>query len=111
MYPGFPKRAGALAETQAAGATAPAAGGEPRGTATARRNGRKGPGGASGAAAAALSLGALGIVFGDIGTSPLYEVGSIFAVHGVRPDVAGVDGMISLVIWTIVLVVSVKYVT
>jgi hypothetical protein len=36
---------------------------------------------------------------------------SIFAVHGVRPDVAGVDGMISLVVWTIVLVVMVKYVT
>src|ERR1700733_4233557 len=35
---------------------------------------------------------------------------SIFVVHGVRPDVAGVDGMISLVVWTIVLVVSVKYV-
>ena len=69
MYPGFPKRAGALAETRAAGATAPAAGGEARGTVTVRRNGRKGAGGASGAAAAALSLGALGIVFGDIGTS------------------------------------------
>src|ERR1700730_12145855 len=86
-----------------------AAGGEPRGTATARRNGRQGASGALGATAAALSLGALGIVFGDIGTSPLYAVSSIFAVHGVRPDVAGVDGMISLVIWTIVLVVLVKY--
>jgi KUP system potassium uptake protein len=107
----FPKRAGALAETRAAGATAPAAGGEPRGTATARRNRRKGASGASGAATAALTLGALGIVFGDIGTSPLYAMSSIFAVHGVRPDVAGVDGMISLVIWTIVLVVWVKYVT
>src|ERR1700691_1660914 len=111
MYPGFPKRAGALAEPRPAGATAPAAAGGPRGTATARRNGRKGAGGASGAAAAALTLGPLGIVFGDIGTSPLYAMSSIFAVRGVRPDVAGVDGMISLVIWTIVLVVSVKYVT
>ena len=63
-----------------------AAGAEPRGTATARRNGRKGASGTPGAAAAALSLGALGIVFGDIGTSPLYAVSSIFAVHGVRPD-------------------------
>ena len=93
------------------GATLWAAGGEPRGIATARRNGEKGASGTSGAAAAALTLGALGIVFGDIGTSPLYAMSSIFAVHGVRPDVAGVDGMISLVIWTIVLVVSVKYVT
>ena len=109
--PGYPKRVGALAGARAAGNSAPAAGGEPRGIATARRNGRKGASGASGAAAAALTLGALGIVFGDIGTSPLYAMSSIFAVHGVRPDVAGVDGMISLVVWTIVLVVSVKYVT
>jgi K+ transporter len=84
---------------------------EPRGIATARHSGRKGASGASGAAAAALTLAALGIVFGDIGTSPLYAMSSIFAVHGVRPDVAGVDGMISLVVWTIVLVVSVKYMT
>src|ERR1700691_3877836 len=111
MYPGFPKRAGALAETRPAGATAPAAAGGPRGTATARRSGRKGAGGASGAAAAALTLGALGIVFGDIGTSPLYAMSSIFAVRGIRPDVAGVDGMISLPSWTIVLRVSVKYVS
>src|ERR1700683_2293104 len=111
MYPGFPKRVASLAEPRQAGATAPAAGGGPRGTATARRSGRKGAGGASGAAAAALALGALGIVFGDIGASPLYAMSSIFAVRGVRPDVAGVDGMISLVIWTIVLIVSVKYVT
>src|ERR1700691_6486269 len=85
------------------------AGGAPRGTV--RRNGRKGASGRSGAAASAVTLAALGIVFGDIGTSPLYAMSSIFAVPGVRPDVAGVDGMISLVIWTIVLVVSVKYVT
>jgi KUP system potassium uptake protein len=71
----------------------------------------QGAGGAPGTAAAALTLGALGIVFGDIGTSPLYAMSSIFAVPGVRPDAASVDGMISLVIWAIVLVVSVKYVT
>src|SRR6202044_3830858 len=70
----------------------------PRGTAAARHNGGKGASGTPGAAAAALSLGALGIVFGDIGTSPLYAMSSIFAVHGVRPDAAGVDGMISLVL-------------
>jgi len=61
-------------------------------------------------AAAALTLGALGVVFGDIGTSPLYALTSVFAVHGVKPDHAGVYGVISLVVWTIVLVVSVKYV-
>jgi KUP system potassium uptake protein len=59
---------------------------------------------------AALSLAALGIVFGDIGTSPLYALSAVFAVHGVAPDHAGVYGMLSLVVWTIVLVVSVKYV-
>ena len=109
--PGYPRRVGALAGARAAGASAPATRAEPRGIATARHNGGKGASGTSGAAAAALTLGALGIVFGDIGTSPLYAMSSIFAVHGVRPDVAGVDGMISLVVWTIVLVVMVKYVT
>ena len=63
------------------------------------------------AGAAALTLGALGVVFGDIGTSPLYAMSAIFRVHGVRPNTAGVDGMISLVVWTIILVVMVKYVT
>ncbi len=61
-------------------------------------------------AAAALTLAALGVVFGDIGTSPLYALTSVFEVHGVKPDHAGVYGMISLVVWTIVLIVSVKYV-
>src|ERR1700722_6238057 len=63
------------------------------------------------AGAAALTLGALGVVFGGIGTSPLYAMSAIFRVHGVRPNTAGVDGMISLVVWTIILVVMVKYVT
>ena len=63
------------------------------------------------AGTAALTLGALGVVFGDIGTSPLYAMISIFGVHGVRPNAAGVDGMISLIVWTIILVVMVKYMT
>jgi KUP system potassium uptake protein len=61
-------------------------------------------------AAAALTVAALGIVFGDIGTSPLYALTSVFQVHGVKPDHADVYGLISMVIWTIVLVVTVKYV-
>jgi KUP system potassium uptake protein len=65
---------------------------------------------ARGIAAAPLTVAALGVVFGDIGTSPLYSLTSVFAVSGVHPDHAGVFGMISLVVWTIVLVVSVKYV-
>ncbi len=61
-------------------------------------------------AAAALTIAALGVVFGDIGTSPLYALTSVFAVKGVHPNHAGVYGMISLVVWTILLVVTVKYV-
>jgi KUP system potassium uptake protein len=60
-----------------------------------------------------LSLGALGIVFGDIGTSPLYALQTVFAAdeHAVRPTESGVYGVISLVFWAITLIVSIKYVT
>jgi KUP system potassium uptake protein len=59
-----------------------------------------------------LALGALGVVFGDIGTSPLYALSAVFsAEHHLQPNVAGVYGVISLVFGTITLVVSVKYVT
>jgi KUP system potassium uptake protein len=62
---------------------------------------------------AALTLGALGVVFGDIGTSPLYALQTLFAAdhHAVRPTQAAVYGVISLVFWTITIIVSVKYVT
>src|ERR1700678_1238940 len=82
--------------------------GAPPGPAPAGRVGKKT---AAQAGTAALTLGALGVVFGDIGTSPLYAMSSIFQVRGVRPNSAGVDGMISLIVWTIILVVMVKYVT
>ena len=61
---------------------------------------------------AALSLGALGIVFGDIGTSPLYALQTVFAAdqHAVRPTEAGVYGVISLVFWAVTIIVSIKYV-
>ena len=63
--------------------------------------------------AAALTLGALGVVFGDIGTSPLYAVQAVFASHGhaVQPVQSEVYGVISLVFWSITMLVSVKYVT
>ncbi|WCB97002.1 Low affinity potassium transport system protein kup [Baekduia alba] len=63
--------------------------------------------------AAALTLGALGIVFGDIGTSPLYALQSVFSVdhHAVHPTQTTVYGVISLVFWTITIIVSIKYVT
>jgi KUP system potassium uptake protein len=59
---------------------------------------------------AALTLGALGVVFGDIGTSPLYALNAVFST-GVVPDQAGVYGVISLVFWSVTIVVSIKYVT
>ena len=60
----------------------------------------------------ALVLAALGVVFGDIGTSPLYALQTVFSIdHGaVRPTPGDVYGVISLIFWSITLIVSVKYV-
>jgi KUP system potassium uptake protein len=60
----------------------------------------------------ALLLGALGVVFGDIGTSPLYALQTVFSVDqgDVRPTPSDVYGVVSLVFWSITLIVSVKYV-
>ena len=55
-----------------------------------------------------LALGALGVVFGDIGTSPLYAVQECFA-HGLTAEPANVMGVISLIIWGLTIVVSIKY--
>jgi KUP system potassium uptake protein len=62
---------------------------------------------------AALTLGALGVVFGDIGTSPLYALQTVFSAdqHAVKPTEADVLGVISLVFWSITAIVSVKFVT
>ncbi len=62
---------------------------------------------------AALSVGALGVVFGDIGTSPLYALQTVFSAdhHAVPVDRAGVYGVVSLVLWAITIIVSLKYVT
>ncbi len=62
---------------------------------------------------AALTLGALGVVFGDIGTSPLYALQTVFTAdhHAVHATGGDVYGVISLVFWSITMVVSVKYVT
>ena len=57
-----------------------------------------------------LCLGALGVVFGDIGTSPLYTMKECLAHLPTGVDsTAGVLGILSLIFWTLVLVVSVKY--
>src|SRR3981081_1701248 len=58
-----------------------------------------------------LSLGALGVVFGDIGTSPLYAIKACFAPeYGLAVSPENVAGVISLIVWTLTLIVSVKYV-
>jgi KUP system potassium uptake protein len=58
----------------------------------------------------ALTVGAVGVVFGDIGTSPLYAVDQIFFAHGgVARTPDNVLGGISLVIWTLTVIVSIKY--
>jgi KUP system potassium uptake protein len=62
---------------------------------------------------AALTLGALGVVFGDIGTSPLYALQTVFTHdnHAVPTTDAAIYGVISLVFWAITIIVSIKYVT
>ena len=59
----------------------------------------------------ALSLSALGVVFGDIGTSPLYTLKTVFALAGGKPDPIVTLGILSLVIWTLIVIASVKYVS
>jgi len=59
-----------------------------------------------------LSLGALGVVYGDIGTSPLYALKECFSpTHGVAVSVANVYGVLSLVFWALMLVIVVKYIS
>src|SRR3954470_24665382 len=58
---------------------------------------------------AGLALGALGVVYGDIGTSPLYTMQQTFGEHGIAPTPANVLGVLSLVFWSLVLIVAVKY--
>jgi KUP system potassium uptake protein len=57
-----------------------------------------------------LSLGALGIVFGDIGTSPLYTLSSAFSGgYGLAMTPENVLGVVSLVLWTLIIIVCIKY--
>ena len=60
----------------------------------------------------ALTLAALGVVFGDIGTSPLYTIKEVFSVgtHPVPLNEANMFGILSLIVWALIMVVSVKYV-
>src|SRR3954471_13730540 len=58
-----------------------------------------------------LSLGALGVVYGDIGTSPLYALKECFnPEHGVALTQPAVLGILSMIFWSLMLVVTLKYV-
>ncbi|SFL13764.1 KUP system potassium uptake protein [Rhodanobacter glycinis] len=57
-----------------------------------------------------LLLGAIGVVFGDIATSPLYSMQQAFSKGGIAPRHDNILGLLSLVFWALVLVVSIKYV-
>ena len=60
---------------------------------------------------AALSIGAIGVVFGDIGTSPLYAFRETFAGHHpITADPMHITGVLSLVFWSMMIVVTFKYV-
>ncbi len=61
-------------------------------------------------ALAALTLAAIGVVYGDIGTSPLYALKEVFAHGRVPLTPANILGILSLVFWTLTVVVSIKYV-
>jgi KUP system potassium uptake protein len=63
-------------------------------------------------AAGGLVLAALGIVFGDIGTSPLYALQTVFSIDdgAVRPTVDDVYGVVSMMFWSVTLIVSIKYI-
>src|SRR5215203_815841 len=68
------------------------------------------PGNAHPRAVAALSLAALGVVYGDIGTSPIYALReSLHGSHGVPPTPENVLGLLSLIVWALIIVISIKY--
>jgi KUP system potassium uptake protein len=74
-------------------------------------NGEHAPASAHGPSAA-LVIGALGVVFGDIGTSPLYAMKEcVDKTHGVAATHGNVLGILSLIVWSLTMVVTVKYLT
>jgi KUP system potassium uptake protein len=59
-----------------------------------------------------MALAALGVVFGDIGTSPLYTIREcVYGEHGVAPTASNVLGVLSLIFWSLTLVIAVKYIS
>ncbi|MCE5209940.1 MAG: KUP/HAK/KT family potassium transporter, partial [Deltaproteobacteria bacterium] len=58
-----------------------------------------------------LAFGSIGVVFGDIGTSPLYTIKACFhGKHAINPSMTNVLGVLSLILWSMIIVVSIKYV-
>ena len=67
-----------------------------------------------GATKGALALGAIGVVFGDIGTSPLYAFRETFSAqrdYSIPVDALHIYGVVSLIFWSMLLVVAIQYVT
>jgi KUP system potassium uptake protein len=60
---------------------------------------------------AVLALAALGVVFGDIGTSPLYTLKTVLSLAGDKVDPPTTLGVLSLIVWTLIFITSVKYVS
>jgi KUP system potassium uptake protein len=58
----------------------------------------------------AIALAAMGVVFGDIGTSPLYTLKTVLDLTGSHPTPATILGALSLVIWTLIIITTIKYV-
>jgi KUP system potassium uptake protein len=59
----------------------------------------------------AMALASLGVVFGDIGTSPLYTLKTVLATTGNHPSATAVLGSLSLIVWTLIIITTVKYVS
>jgi KUP system potassium uptake protein len=80
-------------------------------TSTSPAGSARGPAAPSRRYFALLSLSALGVVYGDIGTSPLYAMREAFhGPHGVSSSEANVLGVLSLILWSLIVVISVKYI-
>src|SRR5258707_7664640 len=58
-----------------------------------------------------LGFAALGVVFGDIGTSPLYTLKTVLNLAGDKRDPALVLGSLSLLVWTLIVITTIKYVS
>jgi KUP system potassium uptake protein len=58
-----------------------------------------------------LALTALGVVYGDIGTSPLYALRECFSgLHGIEPSPANIFGVLSLIVWSLIIIITIKYI-